>query len=299
MIKLTLTDSAGAVRELSLPAPIDELTRHPSHFTLTDELISIDFTSPDAELNAWLKACLLPLPAESAKELHLFGYLLDRMEDYHREVLCNHLPKEPGALSDLIQRSIYISDRLFLRDGTKNDNVRPLRECPQFVDEHDMDETLRREFRSNLDRTRLTGGQLFEKVVERARESGDLARFDGIHEYILPEEHDKTKITNYEFDFIPIVNYGCEGIYIDCSFRGGFDQGEDRWLSVGTIKTLENDLNAAKIMGELCGVLLHHESQYVNSNLWRFTPTEEMERDIARKLESEQTQGHGMTQQMG
>lgn len=299
MIQLKLKEDTGAEREITLPASVDDLTRHPSRFTLSGELLSLDFTTPDAELNAGLKACLLPLPTDSAKELHLLGYLLDRMEDYHRDVLREHLPAAPCTPAELIQRSIYISDRLFLRDGTKNDNVRPLRECPQFVDEHDMDEALRREFRSYLDRNRLTGGQLFEKVVERARENGDLAHFDGIHEYILPEDSDSPKITDYEFDFVPIVNYGCEGIYINCSLKGGFDQRENRWLSVGTIKTLKDDLDAAKIMGELCGILLHHESRYVNSNLWRFTSTEETERSIARKLESEQAQGQGMTQQMG
>ncbi|MEG0724392.1 MAG: hypothetical protein RR419_09280, partial [Akkermansia sp.] len=169
----------------------------------------------------------------------------------------------------------------------------------QFVDEHDMDEALKREFRSYLDRNRLTGGQLFEKVVECARANGDLALFDTIHEYILPEEYDKTKLTKYEFDFVPIVNYGCEGIYINCSLKGAFDQGKERWLSVGTIKTLENDLAAAKIMGELCGILLHHESQYVGSNLWRLTPTEETERSIARKLESEQAQDPAVHMGMG
>lgn len=299
MIHLTLTNNAGAEREITLPAPIQELARNPNQFAFTDECMVLDFRTPDAELNTGLNQCLPTAPEGSTKELHLLAYLLERMEDYHRDVLRDHLPPAPSTLSEVIQRSIYISDRLFLRDSMKNENVRPLKECPQFVDGSNMDEKLQSEFRSHLDRNRLTGGQLFANVVECARENGDLAHFDGIHEYILPEGHDKTKITKYAFDFIPIVNYGCEGIYINCSLKGGFDQGAERWLSVGTIKTLENDLSAAKIMGELCGILLHHESQYVNSNLWRFTPTEEIEHDIARKLESEQTQNQGMAQQMG
>ena len=65
-------------------------------------------------------------------------------------------------------------------------------------------------------------------------------------------------------------NYGCEGIYIDCCLRGKFDESGCSILHVGTLKTLKRDLDAAKIMGELCGVLMHHATTYVNANLDRY-----------------------------
>lgn len=33
-------------------------------------------------------------------------------------------------------------------------------------------------------------------------------------------------------------------------------------------------------MGELCGALLHHESDYVNGNLHRYTPAKQLEMEL-------------------
>ena len=121
---------------------------------------------------------------------------------------------------------------------------------------------------------RDTGGSLFCSVIRMAREAGEFAKAESILDYILPCEHedsvhDKVKLTAYEFDFQPILNYGCEGIYIDCYLAGKFDESGRFRLHVGTLKTLRRDVEAAKIMGELCGLLLHYASEYVNSNLHR------------------------------
>lgn len=120
--------------------------------------------------------------------------------------------------------------------------------------------------------------------------SGDFAKAEAILDYYLPCEHETggkegVKLTAYEFDFVPILNYGSEGIYIDCYLKGKFDESGRSSLHVGTLKTLRRDLETEKIMGELCGVLHYYESEYVNKNLRRYTPDKELEAEYRRQLE--------------
>lgn len=143
---------------------------------------------------------------------------------------------------------------------------------------------------SHTEVLRDTGGSLFSTVVRIAKENGDFDKAGPILDYILPCAHEcgnseKVELTAYEFDFVPIVNYGCEGIYIDCYLRGKFDESGRYSLHVGTLKTLEDNLESAKIMGELCGALIHHERQYVNANLHRYTPDEALEKEYQRQLD--------------
>lgn len=119
-------------------------------------------------------------------------------------------------------------------------------------------------------------------MIRMAKEAGEFGKAKAILDYILPCEHEesireKVKLTAYEFDFQPCINYGCEGIFIDCYLMGKFDESGRSKLHVGTLKTLRRDAEAAKIMGELCGVLLHYAFQYVNENLHRYTPDKRLE----------------------
>ncbi len=129
---------------------------------------------------------------------------------------------------------------------------------------------------------RDTGGSLFSTVVRMAKANGDFDRADAILDYILPCAHEsgcreKVELTAYEFDFEPVINYGgSEGIYIDCYLTGKFDESGRSVLHVGTLKTLRRDLEAAKIMGELCGTLLHYADLYVNQEIHRYTLEEEL-----------------------
>lgn len=137
---------------------------------------------------------------------------------------------------------------------------------------------------------RDTGGSLFSSVIRMAKASGDFDRAETILDYYLPCEHESgiregVELTAYEFDFVPILNYGSEGIYIDCYLKGRFDGSGRCSLHVGTLKTLKRDLESAKIMGELCGTLMYHASEYVNQNLHRYTPQKELEAEYQRQLE--------------
>lgn len=137
---------------------------------------------------------------------------------------------------------------------------------------------------------RDTGGSLFCAVLKLAEENGDFEKARPILDYVLPCEHEgfsseSVELTAYEFDFVPIVNFGSEGIYLDCYLKGKFDESGRNTLHVGTLKTLERSLEAAKIMAELGGALLYYANQYVNQNIHRYTPQAALEREYWRMLE--------------
>ena len=145
---------------------------------------------------------------------------------------------------------------------------------------------------------RDTGGSLFSSVIRMAKASGGFDKAGAILDYYLPCEHESgiregVALTAYEFDFAPILNYGSEGIYIDCYLKGKFNESGRFSLHVGTLKTLRRDLEAEKIMGELCGVLHYYENQYVNQNLHRYTPTKQLEAEYQRQLEKKNVEEGG------
>lgn len=139
---------------------------------------------------------------------------------------------------------------------------------------------------------RDTGGSLFCAAVRLAKENGEFDRAGAILDYMLPCEHEtgcheKVELTAYEFNFEPVISYGCEGIYVDCCLVGKFDESGRHRLHVGTLKTLRQDVDAARIMGELCGVLMHYVNQYVNQNLHRYTPDKQLAAEYERQMEAQ------------
>ena len=146
---------------------------------------------------------------------------------------------------------------------------------------------------------RDTGGSLFSAAVRLAKENGDFRKAEAILDYVLPCEretgrHEKVKLTAYEFSFDASVNYGgSEGIYIDCYLRGKFDESGRSVLHVGTLKTLRRDLEALQIMGELCGTLTFYVDRYVNQNLHRYTPKDQLEREYERMRSEARKAGGG------
>lgn len=134
---------------------------------------------------------------------------------------------------------------------------------------------------------RDTGGELFCKVIQLARENGDMERVKPILDYILPSEkedsNEHVELTKYEFDFVPIINFGgSEGIYVDCYLKGAFDESKRCSLQIGTLKTLGTSLEDCKAMAELCGALMYHADRYVNENIHRYTPEAELEKEAQR-----------------
>lgn len=149
---------------------------------------------------------------------------------------------------------------------------------------------------------RDTGGELFCKVIELARENGDMDRVTPILDYILPNEREENRgerveLTRYEFDFFATVQFGgSEGIYVDCYLKGKFDESGRYSLHVGTLKTLGTGLEDCKAMAELCGALMYHENRYVNGNIHRYTPEREL---LAEKRRLEEKMKSGEEEQDG
>lgn len=119
---------------------------------------------------------------------------------------------------------------------------------------------------------RDTTTDLFRNVLAKVKENGDYANAEKIIDYALPASTE-TILSNYRFDFIAAVQRGgSEGIFVDCYLEGEFDDSKKTRCSVGCIKTLGENLEASKIMGELAGILSYYSYNYVKENIDRYEP---------------------------
>lgn len=161
-----------------------------------------------------------------------------------------------------------------------------------------MDDIQKREEYINPKRDRRS--DLFRAILERARADGSLTEIETILDYYLPNDGESLSserdapLSNYEFNFVPVISFGgSEGIYVDLYLDGDFDGSGFKQTKIGVFKTLRTDLDACRLMGQLCGVLMYHESDYVNKNLHRYTPKAQLEAEYLRKLKKEQAEGGG------
>lgn len=264
MSHVTLTTRNGDTQELFLPLRMEEFLKSPVPYFIAYGKAEVCFDTPDEALNGAL-ADRMPQEA-NIRELSLLAYILEKADEEKLAQIKEKIPENAESISELVQ-GVYSP-----------------------YDWSSLSERYARKLKRDVDDLRMTGGQLFEKIMERAKKNGDLARFDGISEYVLPETYEEAKLCNYEFDMLPAVGFGCEGIYIDCYLKGSFDESDRASIHIGTIKTLSTDLDACKTMGELCGALLYHEHRYVNENLYLFDPAASIERMLTKPLTLEQTQ---------
>lgn len=119
--------------------------------------------------------------------------------------------------------------------------------------------------------------------------NGDLREIEPIWDYYLPNKNEPLSpdkdsyLTNYAFSAVSTIDFGCEGIYVELFLEGQFDESGNDRCSIGTFKTLRDDAEACRLMGQLCGVLMYHTAKYVNENLHRYTPKRELEAELHRK----------------
>lgn len=130
---------------------------------------------------------------------------------------------------------------------------------------------------------RDTNEDLMNNVFELVKKNHCYDRAEKIIDYFLPETFTVMKLSDCEFDFDANVQVGInEGIYIDCSIRGHFDENEPsdktQIIHCGTFKTLGTSLEAMRIMGELAGSLVYFAKEYVNKNLPKYLPHKEAEK---------------------
>ena len=240
---------------------------------------------------------MIPLP-EGLSGDDLLKAIYDTVQTAHPY---DEISKHIGCYGDCEERSLFYT----ARDNTPQ--FRCSKEFLKLFNDYDREQArvwLEKNFppQKHTEVLRDTGGSLFSAVVRMVKENGHFDKAGAILEYMLPCEHEssiheKVELTAYEFNFEAIVRCGgSEGIYIDCCLRGKFDESGRSVLHVGTLKTLREDLEALQIMGELCGTLTYYANQYVNQNIHRYTPDDQLEReyermrDEARKKEGE---GHG------
>lgn len=226
---------------------------------------------------------LIPLPQELSGD-GLFQAIYDTMWSAHPY---DSFSKEFDYYGACEERSA------FYRRRDKYPQFRRSKEFLNLFHDYDREHArlwLEKTFppQSHTEVLRDTGGSLFCSAVRLAKEQGDFGKADAILDYILPCKYEegrreKQELTAYEFEFEPVINYGSEGIYIDCVLKGKFDESGRYVLHVGTLKTLRRDLEAAKIMGELCGILLHYTGEYVNQELHRYTPQKRLEQELQMK----------------
>ena len=266
-MQVTFTLKNGETKELTLPLRMAEVLTKSTPYYLAYGQATVNFDTPDDGLNTALAGCMPNTADGGIKELSLLAVVVEKTDEEGIARIRASLPEEPCSVSDILQLA------------------RPTFDMDQLMERYTQ------ELQRDTEKLRMTGEQLFSGVMERARENGDLARFEGICEYVLPEDRDQPKLCRYEFDMLPAVNFGgSEGVYIDCGLRGKFDESDRNALGIGTIKTLATDLEACKIMGELCGALLYHESAYVNEKLYLFDSAESIERMLTHPLALEQAQ---------
>lgn len=134
--------------------------------------------------------------------------------------------------------------------------------------------------------------KLFRTMLERARASGSIAHIEPILDYYLPNHEEPashyrdTYLTDYRFDISPQVTFGSsEGIYMDVYLVGRFDDSGVKQTSIGVFKTLRTDLEACRLMGELGGILMYFGVNYVDEEIHRYTPRDELAAEYQRKIE--------------
>ena len=256
------------------------------HYTTLNECSGVSLMGYCKDCNGELEG-IVPLPKGLAGD-ELLKAIYDTMQTAHPY---DKFWEQIGYCGRCEERSKFYASR---------DGRHQFRHSQQFLELfHDWD---REQARLWLEQNfppekptevfRDTGGGLFSNVIRVAKVSGDFDRAGAILDYYLPCEHESgiregVELTAYEFDFVPILNYGSEGIYIDCYLMGKFDESGRCSLHVGTLKTLTRDLESAKVMGELCGTLMYHAGEYVNQNLHRYTPQKGLETEYQRQLEQE------------
>ena len=106
-----------------------------------------------------------------------------------------------------------------------------------------------------------TNKKLFEKVVEKLKESGAMP---DILDYGL-SAYEEEKITTYEVDCIgTLARGGSEGIYVDVYLRGA------ETIDLGTFKTLGEDREAWNVMGRLMADFQWECDEFIQEHIDEF-----------------------------
>lgn len=261
MLDIKLTRQNDKSLSLSLPCALTELITGDTPFYISHGSAELAFHTGNEALDTALEKQLSGMTISMERCITLVR-TIERLGDLGREQLAENLITAPyiRSLDELIGEAADLIPRWYY----------PHEDYKRWLD-------------SEVEQLRLTGGELFERIIALAKENGDLERFHRIEDYTLPSGRSDQKIEDYRFDLCAVPSFGgSEGIYLDCFIRGDFGEYSEKSLPLGTMKTLATDLDACKIVGEVCGVLLYYESRFVNENLYRFTPKDEIKSILSK-----------------
>lgn len=257
-------------------------------YFLQNGRIRVTVKTSDPELNEALAIGLPTVIEGGIWTLNLLAYVLSKMDAKCLGLFREHLPAACAEISELLHQSVSLWHCHLLKDGNPRKSPLKMERFDTAAICKKIDEELLTKFSRALDMLRLTGGQLFANIMKRAKENGDLERFGKIEDYLWPDRNSNRKITNYAFDLVPAITFGTnEGIILECSIRGNFDNSEDKIQRIGFAKTLGDSMEDSRIMGELCGILLYHGTRYINDNLFLFESSYGIERLLKRPLNIE------------
>lgn len=111
----------------------------------------------------------------------------------------------------------------------------------------------------------FTTVELFNVINELLKKKGVLP---DILDYGI-EATNPVELRSYQFDVIGIVNFGgSEGIYLDIYADGIVDNSNThKKIELGTYKTLRDDIDAFKVMGDLNAEFVFAARKFINEHL--------------------------------
>lgn len=119
-------------------------------------------------------------------------------------------------------------------------------------------------------------GRLFEAVIRRAKQAGDFDSAGPILDYcrpcaLVPEGEMKAGLDMSKFSFLPCLTFGPDGkLYLNC-YLSRFNGVGYYSVRIGSLCTLNTDMDTCKIMGELCGALTFHARQHLDEQRYSHT----------------------------
>ena len=117
---------------------------------------------------------------------------------------------------------------------------------------------------------------LIERVLGLVKDNGYYQEAESMLDYYSPSDSMR-ELSHYEFDFCASVKPGTnEGTIISLHLEGKFDQSGETRIHVATFKSLNTDIGTFRIMGALCGALSYYASWYINNQIVRYYPPEEL-----------------------
>lgn len=117
-------------------------------------------------------------------------------------------------------------------------------------------------------------GRLFEAVIHRAKQAGDFDSAGPILDYCRPcalvaGGEMKVELNMSKFSFLPCLTFGPDGVLSLNCYLTRFNGIGYYSVRIGTLRSLNTDMDTCKIMGELCGALTFHAHQHLNEQQHR------------------------------